>query len=157
MSTRSTRAPLVSIVLPARNEGGRLIPTIRSAARTRTGRTEGEFVIADDASTDDTTTGLDDVARRIPRARLTVCRSDERLGVPRARNLGGHSANGDTLFITDAHVRFSKGWDEHVLENIGPRRVLATTIADGDWCATGCVLAVPFMGTYWNYAKTKPL
>lgn len=157
MSTRSARRPLVSIVLPARNEGTRLRGTLRSAARMRTARTEIEFVVADDASTDETTTGLDDLVRRIPRARLTVCRSDERLGVPRARNFGGRSAHGDIIFITDAHVRFSKGWDEHVLEHARPNRVLATTIADGNWSATGCVLAVPFMGTYWNYAPTKTL
>jgi glycosyltransferase involved in cell wall biosynthesis len=148
---------MVSVVMPARNEGERIAATIRSAARARTGKTEIEFVVADDQSTDDSTTGLDDVVRRIPRARLTVCRSGERLGVPRARNFGASKAAGDILFITDAHVRFSPGWDEHVLEHVRPKRVLATTITDGDWSANGCVLAVPFMGTYWNYAKTKPL
>lgn len=158
MSTPARSPRLISVVIPARDEGARLATTMRSVAGTRTGRTELEFVIVDDASSDCSTDGLDEVVAKLRRTRVVVRRSEERVGVPRARNVGARHASGDVLFITDAHVRFSRGWDEHVLENIRPNRILAATITDGAaFSATGCVLAVPFMGTYWNPVRPKPL
>lgn len=150
--------PFISVAIPVRDEGRKIAATIRAIAATRTGRTELEFVVADDASSDGCTDQLDAVVRRIARARLVLARAEGRVGVPRARNLAMRHASGDVIFVTDAHVKFSPGWDEHVLEHARPGRILSATITNGKgFSATGCVLAFPFMGTYWNRRRTKPL
>jgi glycosyltransferase involved in cell wall biosynthesis len=150
--------PLVSVAIPVRDEGRRTSETIVAIASSRRARAELEFVVVDDGSTDGGAEHLDRVVRSIDRARLVLVRSEQRLGVPRARNLAAAKASGDVLFMTDAHVRFSAGWDEHVLEHLRPDRVLAATVTDGGgFSATGCVLSIPFMGTYWNHRSPGPL
>ena len=59
--------------------------------------------------------------------------------------------------MTDAHVRFTRGWDATVLDHIAPDRVLAGAIvqANSDFVGYGCRLVVPFMGTYWNKRKVE--
>jgi GT2 family glycosyltransferase len=151
-------SPFISVAIPVRDEGTRIAETVRSIAAARTGPTELEFVLVDDASSDSCTDDLDRVVGTLDRARLVLVRSESRLGVPRARNVAARHATGDVLFITDAHVKLSEGWDEHVLQHAAPDRILATTVGDGaGFAATGCVLAFPFMGTYWNRVKTRPL
>jgi hypothetical protein len=61
-------------------------------------------------------------------------------------------AAADTLFITDAHVRFSEGWDELVMKHIGPNTILSgvTTQKGSEFRGYGCDLVVPCMGTSWN-------
>src|SRR5579871_5501413 len=97
-SSPSRRSELVSVVIPVRDEGRKIATTIRSVAAARTGRTEVEFVVADDASSDGCTDHLDAVVQRIPRSRLVLIRSEERLGVPRARNLAMRHATGEVMF-----------------------------------------------------------
>jgi GT2 family glycosyltransferase len=76
----------------------------------------------------------------------------ERTGVFVARNRGARTASSEILFITDAHVEFSRGWDEVILRQIRPDRILAgTTVQKStDHRGYGCHLVVPFMGTAWN-------
>jgi len=147
--------PAVSVVVPARNESGRLQPTLSTLADRRTTDHSVEFVVLDDASTDGTG---DDLS--VPSdADLVVERADERLGVPGARNRGAEAASGDVLFHTDAHTRHCEGWDRLALDALdyddgGPAddRVVAATItdADGSVAGHGGRLVVPFMGTRWN-------
>jgi GT2 family glycosyltransferase len=61
-------------------------------------------------------------------------------------------ASADVIFMTDAHVEFSEGWDEQVLSQIGPRRILAATITERDegFRGYGARLLVPLMRTSWN-------
>jgi glycosyltransferase involved in cell wall biosynthesis len=144
---------MLSVVIPARNERDRLAPTIASFISGRTSATPLEFVIVDDASTDGCCTRLADELPSIqaPAVSIRVIRLAERVGVPCARNVGGFAASGEILFITDAHVAVSSGWDEVVLSHVLEDRILAASIADpaSQFHAYGCTLAVPFMGTHW--------
>jgi hypothetical protein len=78
--------------------------------------------------------------------------------VARARNLGARISRGEILFMTDAHVRFTAGWDRLVLEHVRPSHVLAATITDpaSGFRGYGCRLVVPFMGTHWNRRAHDP-
>lgn len=140
----------ISVVVPVREEFDRLERTLASIAATRTGSAPLEFVLVDDASP---RPGLDDIEyeRVAPGVPVRTLRLEERVGVGAARNHGAAAATGDLLVMTDAHVEFSTGWDEHVLALGAPDRILAAAIADtnSDFLAYGCVLVVPFMGTYW--------
>lgn len=147
--------PDISVTIPARNEGGRLVDTILSLARARTTGARLEFVIADDASDDDMEGALRASADQLlaePGIDIKVSRLDERHGVPLSRNHAAALATGEVLFITDAHIRPSHGWDALVLEHIRPERMLAGAITEANTAFTGygCRLVVPFMGTYWN-------
>jgi glycosyltransferase involved in cell wall biosynthesis len=148
-------SPDISIVMPARNEGARLADTILSIARARATDARVQFVIADDDSDDDTPGHL--MARRDelmaePAIDIHVERLTERHGVPRARNVAASLAGAPLLFITDAHVRFSEGWDELAFEHQAPDRIIAGAIteANTNFIGYGCRLVTPFMGTYWN-------
>lgn len=144
---------MISVVIPARNERDRLAPTIASFIRARSADTPVEFVVVDDASTDGCCTRLADDLPMLhaPAVSIRVIQLAERAGVPRARNIGGLAARGEILFITDAHVTVSPGWDEVVLSHLLDNRILAASIADSEsqFRAYGCTLAVPFMGTHW--------
>ncbi len=152
--------PDISVVIPSRNEGPRLPGTIQAISRARTTDARVEFVIADDASTDDTEGHLRAATRELlrePRIDIKVSRLEKRRGVPGTRNHAASLANGEILFITDAHVRFSRGWDAAVFDHLKPNRVLAGSITEENtpFVGYGCRLVVPFMGTYWNKEKLK--
>jgi glycosyltransferase involved in cell wall biosynthesis len=143
------------VLIPARNEGKRIAPTIQSIARARTTDARVEFVIVDDASTDDTTANLVAAVPELLKERkieARVYRLEEHSGIYRARNYAASMATADILFGTDAHVQFSRGWDEVVSRHIGPDRILAATILQkgSPFRGYGCDLLVPFMGTCWN-------
>ena len=147
--------PDISVAIPARNEGARVALTIRSIAGARTTDARVEFVIVDDASTDDTIANL--VAAvpdllKAPKIDIQVHRLEEHAGIYGARNHAAHFANAEILFGTDAHVRFSEGWDELVLQHVGSNRILSgTTVQPGSpFRGYGCDLLIPFMGTSWN-------
>lgn len=147
--------PEISVLIPARNEKGRIAPTIQAIARARTTGARVEFVVVDDASTDHC---LDELAAAAPRLLeerkidIRACRLNEHSGNYRARNQAAAIASADVLFITDAHVQFSAGWDELVLRFVRPDRVLAgTTVQRGTgFRGYGCRLLVPLMSTSWN-------
>ena len=147
--------PDISVVIPARNEGPRLAATIDSIASTRTTRARVEIIVADDLSDDDTEGHLraawPDLSRH-PRLYVNVSRMGQRAGVPRARNHAAALASADILFITDAHVRFPRGWDDLVYRYVRPSRIVAGPVTEDNTPFTGygCRLVVPFMGTYWN-------
>jgi len=145
-------SPDISVVVPARNEAGRLAPTLQNIAAQRTSNVDVEFVVVDDASTDGC---CDELAAPASDVTLTVVRLDTRGGVPTARNAGVETASGDALFITDAHVRVSAGWDEQLLGSLEDGVVVAGSIADAgsEFVGHGCKLVVPYMGTHWNREK----
>jgi GT2 family glycosyltransferase len=147
--------PDISVLIPARNERSRIAPTIEAIARARTGDTRVEFIVVDDASTDGCMANLISAVPRLleePKIDLRVCRLDQHSGNYRARNQAAALASADILFITDAHVSFSNGWDECVLEHIRPDRILAGTVTQNGtpFRGYGCRLLIPLMGTSWN-------
>lgn len=147
--------PLISIIIPARNEGGRIARTIHSIAEARVTECPLEFIIVDDASEERLPP---DLTTQAAGASVRVLRLEERAGVPGARNYGARAAKGDILFITDAHVTFSRGWDREVLNHLNDRRILAATICDtvSSFHGYGCSLIVPYMGTEWNREQALP-
>jgi glycosyltransferase involved in cell wall biosynthesis len=137
----------ISLIIPSRNESPvRLIRTIRAFARHRETANPLEAVVVDDAS---------EKPLRLPRAvdgvPVRLIRSETRLGVGSARNLAAAHAEREILFGTDAHVTPSHGWDSQIAGSLGPRQVVAATIADerSGFRGFGCRLVVPFMGTHW--------
>ena len=151
-------SPDISVLVPARNEGARLVDTILAIAKARVTHARLEFIIADDQSDDDTNGFLRAAAGELlsqPRIDIRVSRLHERQGVPRARNHAASLATADILFITDAHVRVSQGFDAVILDNVEHKRVIAGAISEANtpFVGYGCRLVVPFMGTYWNRDK----
>ncbi len=148
--------PDISIAIPVRNEGGKVARTVQSIARARTTDARVEFVIVDDASSDETIANLvaavPDLLKE-PKIDIQVHRLDEHTGIYGARNHAAHFSTGEIIFGTDAHVRFSDGWDEQVLIHIGANRLLCgTTVQQGSpFRGYGCDLVIPFMGTAWNH------
>jgi glycosyltransferase involved in cell wall biosynthesis len=147
--------PDISVVIPAHNEATRIVDTLDSIASTRATTARVEVVVADDVSDDDLEGHLRAAWPRLsrhPRLDVHVHRLLERHGVPRARNAGARLTNGGILFMTDAHVRFTPGWDALVRDHLAPDRLLAgaVTQANTTFVGFGCRLVVPFMGTYWN-------
>jgi glycosyltransferase involved in cell wall biosynthesis len=143
--------PLVSVVIPARNEGNGLRQTLASVVATRSLLVEHELeiVIVDDASIDGACASL---PRHIEGVPVSVHKRIRRGGVAQCRNDAADLARGDVLFITDGHVRLESGWDRQVLDHVTDYRVLAATIADptSSFRGHGCSLLFPRMGTRWN-------
>src|SRR5262245_3259793 len=135
--------------MPARNEGRALAKTIASMVAARSQNYPIEIVIADDASSDGCCRGIASVTRGVP---IRVVRTPHRLGVAGARNYGVEASRGDVIFMTDAHVAFSRGWDRIVARHIESNRILAATVVNSASVAKGfgCRLVVPYMGTHWN-------
>jgi glycosyltransferase involved in cell wall biosynthesis len=147
--------PDISVLIPARNEGTHLAATIQAIARARTTPARVEFVIMDDASNDETVHSLVASVPNLlkePKIDIQVHRLDEHAGIYQTRNYAANFATGEIFFGTDAHVRFSEGWDEQVLMHIGSNRILSgTTVQVGSpFRGYGCDLLIPFMGTSWN-------
>jgi len=152
--------PDFSVLIPARNEGGRIALSIQSAARARSTGARVEFIVVDDASSDGCIDRLTEVAPLLleePRIDIRVCRLEQHSGNYHARNTAAALASADILFITDAHVRFSQGWDEKILQHIRADRILAGTITQegSSWKGYGCSLMVPLMGTSWQRAPLE--
>ena len=147
--------PDISVLIPTRNEDDRVGKTIQSIARARETDARIEFIVVDDASTDDCVDQLLAAMPELldePKIDIRLDSLEQQAGVYCARNRAATHAAADILLTTDAHVRFSSGWDRLVLENMRPDRVLAATILHGATGARGygCRLVVPFMGTHWN-------
>lgn len=87
-------APLISVVIPARNEAGVIGACLEAALASR--HDSFEVVVVDDGSED----GTAEAVLAHPPCRLV--RAPGRLGVSRARNLGAREARGELLFFTDA-------------------------------------------------------
>jgi GT2 family glycosyltransferase len=93
---------LASVVIVSHNEGCHLRRTVESLLPGLPGG--GKIVVVDDASTDGSTEELRDLAA------VVLLRSEQRLGVARARNLGGRHAGARILVFSDAHVQAPPDW-----------------------------------------------
>jgi GT2 family glycosyltransferase len=111
------RRPLVSVVVPSRNEGDYLRRTVNNllAGLSPT----DEVVVVDDWSTDGSVPVLCSGRYR----RVRVLRPPRHLGVARARNFGARHARGDVIVFSDAHVAASRGWLRPLLAAVTPSEV----------------------------------
>ena len=144
--------PDMSIIIPTRNEGQRIVKAIRSWAHNRSKKFPLEFVIVDDASNDGCCTGLENLLNEDnDTVSILVVKMNEWCGIPYARNIGAAYAKAPVLVITDANVEASFGWDLPVIRNLKPGRVLCATIADAgsSWRGYGCLMNLPSMEINW--------
>ena len=105
MPTRSVVGPLVSIIVPARNEEHNIGRCVTSLLEQDYG--QYEVIVVDDGSTDGTAHILDELAKTHPNgARLYVLRLRDLpagwAGKPHAIHRGAQEARGEWLLFTDA-------------------------------------------------------
>jgi len=144
--------PVLSIVIPVRNEGGRLKAAVTSITAGRSERFPLQIVLVDDNSSDGCCAGIAEMfSWRRDQVRVDVIRLRHWSGIPFARNAGAGAATAGTLFITDANVLFPPNWDVPVRQNLCKDRVLCATIGDmaSSFRGYGCTLRIPSMGVSW--------
>ena len=101
----------VSIVVPARNEAGRIRPLFESLGALSYRNLEIIFV--DDRSTDGTAGLIEEFAAKLPAVRIKILRLQENPGPnfkQYALGKGIEFAAGDLLLFTDADCVFGPGW-----------------------------------------------
>jgi glycosyltransferase involved in cell wall biosynthesis len=114
--------PLVSLILPAKNEGSHVRTTIRSAFQVKTD-CPFEIIVVDDGSTD----GCCDFIPTHERAEQITLVRTEGIGAAAARNLGAKHAKGEYFIFCDAHLFFEDFWIERLLEPILTGKADSTT------------------------------
>ena len=150
----STATPQISVVLPTRYDTEALPGTIESFLSTRSLSTPFEVVIVDD----DSPLGVDGAALdrllglQKRRASITVVQPGKHVNITQARNLGAQCVRSDWLFVTDAHVEVTLGWDAIIREYARAKRVLAATIVSDETGGKGfgASLEMSSLTTRWN-------
>jgi len=103
--------PVVSVVIPARNEEVLIFRVVRSVLGQCPAGSAMEVIVVDDGSTD----GTEEEARRAG-ARVVKMGTEVRSGSPAAaRNLGASMAAGNPLIFLDADCVPGEGWLESIL------------------------------------------
>ncbi len=102
------REPLVSIIIPAKNEAGNVKMTVDAIINTPSS-IPYEVIVIDDGSEDDCCRFLLNDERYWQRKSVRLMQTNG-VGLPRAKNLGAGHAAGDILIFSDAHVLVEKDW-----------------------------------------------
>jgi glycosyltransferase involved in cell wall biosynthesis len=141
----------ISVIIPVRNEAGRIAPAIQSIVRGRSCPFPLELVIVDDASTDGACENLEQCIEGSQETRLKVRRLESWSGIPCARNCGAKIASHPIYFITDGNTRFPRNWDIPIWRYFSRGRILAATIVDqaSSFQGFGCQLMLPSMSVTW--------
>jgi len=118
--------PLVSVIIPVKNEGTWIRKTIDSLFQVKT-TLPFEVIVVDNDSND----GCCDFLVSCNNPQLTLL-SEKGNGIARARNAGARIAKGEILIFCDAHLRFEDGWMEKLIKPIQDGLAAATNpcIAD---------------------------
>ncbi|WP_230684712.1 glycosyltransferase family 2 protein [Cellulomonas sp. JZ18] len=114
---RPVREPVVSVVVPVRDDAAHLEACLRRLARQSV--PPDEVVVVDNGSCDASA----DVARRWG-ARVV---DEPRVGIPAAAAAGYDAARGDVILRLDADSRPDEGWVAHALHVLADPRVDAVT------------------------------
>lgn len=111
--------PLVSVVIPARNEARAIRATVE-AMLAQTWRNL-EVIVVDDQSEDGTGRIVEEVAARDARVRVVrgVERPDGWLGKPWALEQGGREAKGEWILFVDADVRYEPAAIASLMAEVG--------------------------------------
>ncbi len=104
-----SRLPLVSLIIPVKNEGNNVRTTVESAFGVKTLH-PFEIVVVDDGSTDRGCEFLYDLQDK-PVTLLTT----SGVGAARARNVGAEHARGEFFIFCDAHLYFQDFWLDHLI------------------------------------------
>ena len=140
---------MISVCLAARNEND-IYETVSSFYNTAFSPKEIEFCIVDDASENAIT--IEKFDKKI-RDAIKIVRNKTNKGVAYSRNKACHIAEGEIFFISDSHVRISKGWDQALKQFIGDKHILTFTVRslhDGKADLFGSSFIYPSLGTLWN-------
>jgi glycosyltransferase involved in cell wall biosynthesis len=145
------QATPISVIIPVRNEGGRIARAISSIVAGRSRCFPLELVIVDDASTDGACENLERSIEGSAQTSLKVRRLESWSGIPFARNRGAEIASYPIYFITDGNTRFTPEWDIPIWRYFSTGRILAATIVDmaSSFQGFGCQLMMPSMGVTW--------
>lgn len=101
----------ISIIIPFLNEGDEPLNTIKNIYQTADS-SKFEIILLDDNSTDDVDPSVYEKFKEV-----TYIRNSARLGVDGCRQYGGEIANGEFIFILDAHMRFfNDGWIDKLID-----------------------------------------
>jgi glycosyltransferase involved in cell wall biosynthesis len=103
--------PLVSIVIPARNEASNIENVVRAIIGQAFDDMELEVIVVDDGSTD----GTAEIARSAGGRVLDLGKQGSGKGCAAARNRGAAIAKGDPLIFLDADCVASDGWLQAIL------------------------------------------
>lgn len=124
MSTESL--PLVSIIIPVKNEGNNVRTTLTSLLQNKT-KYPYEIIVVDDASTDNCCQFLKNQGDLFKTRLITT----PGIGAAPARNLGAEHAKGKYLIFCDAHLTFEPYWIDRLLELIASGTADAVSPAIG--------------------------
>jgi len=131
-----TDGPLVSVVIPARNES-RVIAIVLESVRASRYRSL-EIIVVDDRSTDDTAGRVAAVAAEDARVRLIEGEPlpDGWFGKPWACVQGARAARGEILVFTDADTRHAPDLLPHAVGALEAERADLLTISPRQRCET---------------------
>jgi glycosyltransferase involved in cell wall biosynthesis len=141
----------ISVIIPARNEGNRIVRTVRSIVAGRSCSFPLEVVVVDDASTDGTHARLEQTIKPAPEVRFVLRQLRTWSGIAHTRNRGAEAASYPIYLMTDANTVFPLNWDLPIWRHFDRRRLLAGTIGDlaSSFRGHGCTLLFPSMGVTW--------
>ena len=124
--------PLVSVVIPARNEQAYVAAAIESVAAQTVPLQQLEVVVVANGSTDDTSEVVRTTRDRLPDLAIRLQDIPEP-GVSRAKNLGVQMSSGEVLLFLDADSRMAPNLAERILavHAAGTRAGSVTIVSDG--------------------------
>lgn len=131
-----TTGPLVSVIVPARNEADNIGPLLESLCRTSYGPVE--ILVVDDRSSDDTATRAGAVAAADPRVRVLSGQDPPPgwYGKPWACYQGWGQARGEILAFTDADTRHQPEVLAHAVGALQQSDADLLTIVTGQDCVS---------------------
>ncbi|MHB1421366.1 MAG: glycosyltransferase family 2 protein [Bacillota bacterium] len=119
--------PLISVIIPCRNEGKNVADTLRSIDQSKNAHPY-EVIVIDDGSEDNSCRFL--VGREfLPSGNKVKLFSVQDKGSANARNFGAEEAKGDILVFCDAHVTVHDGWLDTLADSLKVRGVDAVVPA----------------------------
>lgn len=142
--------PAISIIVAARNEGGRLAARVANLLEL-TYDGPREIIVVSDGSTDDTSAALRPFADRVRLIELPAG------GKPLALNAGVAAARGEILVFADARQRFDRDAVRELVANFADEEVGGATgelVLDCEEAPGGGDSTIgEGVGAYWKYEK----
>ncbi|MDQ1003606.1 glycosyltransferase involved in cell wall biosynthesis [Neobacillus niacini] len=145
--------PFISIIIPAKNEGGNVKSTLDSLLTVQTNFLY-EVIIVNDASVD----GCCDFLSSYKNKDIIKLIQTNGIGAANARNLGAKNSSGDFLIFCDAHLEFEDWWIDHLVAPLIARKTDAVCAAiaskeDPSLIGYGQTLNTR-LGTKWNTKRS---
>ncbi|MHB1125667.1 MAG: glycosyltransferase family 2 protein [Bacillota bacterium] len=119
--------PLISVIIPCRNEGINVENTIKSINKAKNSHPY-EVIVVDDGS-DDSCCEFLEGKETLSSGNKVKLFSVHNLGSSNARNLGAEEANGEIYVFCDAHLTVGDGWLDSLANSLNERGVDAVVPA----------------------------